>query len=277
MNKSILARNLSIHGQLEEITKALSADNIPVILLKGIALIELFPDYMGKRNMEDIDLLFRKQDISKARCVLQKLGYAPAPEDPWAFTRRGSSAYIDIIDELWYMDNKETDKLWLECPRCKVSETAFHLPPDEFFLHIFAHAYIHHAQMESKWVDDLNLLRSEWGIKEETLNRRKLDSYGFAKLLEDYAGNKKGGLHAFIRNSSIPSKGHILRFLYLPARKKMAYLAKTLFPSGDFLAYRYNLKGWVQLFIFRLLRPFLLLWNLLRFAGRFITSLKFNA
>lgn len=63
---------------------ALSAAQIPVVVLKGWALIELLHEGdMGRREFEDIDLLVLPRDAERSESILQSLGYCPALDEPW--------------------------------------------------------------------------------------------------------------------------------------------------------------------------------------------------
>jgi len=268
MNRQLLARNVLIHRQLSELATALHSAAIPVVILKGAALVECFPSYAGDRAMDDIDILLRPPNISAARETLVSIGYTPLKSDPWAFTHGAHPAAVDISDGLWYMNKRENETLFRECanyPLAHLSPSAFHLPPDEFYLHVLAHAAIHHAKKETKWQNDLNLLRSNWKSETaaETL-RHKLDAYGLNEAMAWFTPKHSRArpltarLYRLITTKDIPQKGHILRFLLLPTPKKTAYLIRTLFPSTAFIKYRYNLKTPTAIAAYRLARPLLL-------------------
>ncbi|MFH1367756.1 MAG: nucleotidyltransferase family protein [Elusimicrobiota bacterium] len=276
MEKSILARNILIHGQFGEIAKKLSEENLPVILLKGIALIEAMPEYMNGRVMQDIDLMFRPQDMGKARGILSGLGYKPAPDDPWSFIREGGQAYVDIIDGLWYLDRDENAELWKASADYALSGNVFHLPPDEFYIHVLTHAAAHHGQKEDKWLTDLELIGKKWKLRETEIFEGKLKEYGLEKICRTYLKGGKG-FYSGIINSSLPLKGHVLRFLSLRPGMKIGYLFSSLFPPREFLASRYRAKSGPAVLFFRFLRPFLLAGKLFCFARRSIfRALTFN-
>lgn len=279
MDKNILARNILILKQFEEIADCLKTHNVPVILLKGIALINIFPDYCAQRIMEDMDMLFRPQDIKTVRNLLLSLNYSSAPEDPWAFYRPGEPAYVDIIDNLWYLDGKENDKLWYPGMDNKIDDGILFLPRDEFYIHVLAHASVHHAKKERSWTADLELMKQRWENKIDwNAMEEKLAGYGLSEPAKIYrhAENQyykkdKGfliSIYERMLSNRHPLSGHILRFLFLPLRKKSGYIISALFPSGDFLTYRYNPKNGITLFFLRILRPAFLLIKLFSFSLR---------
>lgn len=281
MDKNILARNILIIKQFEEIAACLKTNNIPVILLKGIALINIFPDYCAQRTMEDMDMLFSPHDIKTVRNLLFSLNYSSAPEDPWAFYRLGEPAYVDIIDNLWYLNRKENEKLWASSIDNKIDNGIFFLPHDEFYIHVLAHASVHHAKKEISWLTDLELMKQRWENKIDwNAIEKKLAGYGLSepariyRCIEkqdtnQYFKKDKGFLISLYRrllSNKHPLRGHILRFLFLPLKKKIGYIINALFPSHDFLTYRYNPKNGITLFFLRILRPAFLLIKLFSFS-----------
>jgi hypothetical protein len=79
--------------QIQRILTALVDSGIPVIVLKGWAMISTF--YMGdyaQRFCEDIDLLIRPQDFDRVESVLQSAGFMGFPEVHPGYSRRFSNA-----------------------------------------------------------------------------------------------------------------------------------------------------------------------------------------
>lgn len=280
MNKNILARNLILHSQISEIAEEFAKSSIPVVLLKGIALVEIFAEYAGVRVMDDIDILLRPKDIAIAREKLFSMGYISVEEDPWAMRHPAKPASIDLSDSLWYMSRKENEMLLNEClsyPLQGIAPNAYHLPPDEFYLHVLAHAAIHHGQYEKSWNEDLKLIEEKWGKEINSGMVKKMKLYGIseAAIYINPAASPKN-LRAFLYKwlllkKEIPQKGHILRFMLLPWNKKISYIFKSLFPGKEFMRCRYNLKTTLKLLLYSALRPFLLL---IKFSCFITNSIK---
>ncbi len=75
------AQNVLLLGELERILAALSAAQIPAVVLKGAALLGLIYENIGLRPMGDLDILVHRQHLAKAREQLRELHYLPeAPE-----------------------------------------------------------------------------------------------------------------------------------------------------------------------------------------------------
>ena len=87
-------RNLSLTGELLKITRAFEAKGIPVVPFKGPTLAVLAYGSLGLREFADLDILVRKQDVSRARELLTSMGYrrqdrvAGAQEAAFLRTRR---------------------------------------------------------------------------------------------------------------------------------------------------------------------------------------------
>ena len=281
MNKEILARNLLILDQLKEITEVFKVNNIPVIFLKGSALTQVFQEYAFTRYMDDIDILVKPTDRSKVRTSLNSLNYFAVKEDPGSFCNSSKTACLDVTDHLWYLSKKENECLWLSSKTFELSPLAYYLPPDDFYIHVLAHAAVHHGIKEMTWLKDLEIIKKKWGkeIVPEVL-AEKLKTYGLSSVAEVFLDQPEKSsiashVYLWFLNRSIPLKGHLLRFWFLPFKKKFNYLFDTLYPSTDFLALWYNLTGTFQLFIYRAIRPALLLLKLLFLPfNYFINTIK---
>lgn len=76
-------RNLRLYGELRSLLAALAAEDIPVILLKGIYLADAVYDSVGLREMNDIDILARPGDLRRIADILIAMGYqSPRPISP---------------------------------------------------------------------------------------------------------------------------------------------------------------------------------------------------
>ncbi|MBU2567959.1 MAG: nucleotidyltransferase family protein, partial [Elusimicrobia bacterium] len=219
MNNHTIAKNILIHKQIGEVVSEFNRENIDFILLKGAALIEIFPDYAFSRDMEDIDILVKKRSFLMAKHILINIGYSCAIEDPGAFFKQGFPARIDLCDGLWYLDRSENILLFKEA---KIFFDISVLSPEDFYIHVFAHAFLHHARRERAWLDDLALLSERWAetIDKKTLSL-KIKKYGFDRV-------SSNPFYNWFLDKEIPLKGHIFRFFFLPVRKKFLYINDLL-------------------------------------------------
>ncbi len=70
-------RNMRLNGELHLFLSKLNAEKIPLIALKGIVLANTVYPSVGLREMNDIDVLARPEDIPKIIRILTGMGYKP--------------------------------------------------------------------------------------------------------------------------------------------------------------------------------------------------------
>lgn len=238
MESKIIARNIIILEQLKELNQEFLKNNIKIILLKGISLIILFPDYIKSRIMEDIDLLVKPDEFKKVENILYSLGYKNVVYDPFAYYHPSKLAFIDIQTDIWYLNKKQNVVVWLNSLHLK--DSLYTLSPYELYVYIYVHSMIHRQHFDNKWITDLQLLEDNF----------KLDITIIHKKLKKYFGRI---------NLETKFSGHITRFIFLNFRKKIIYLFNTLFPSNRFIERRYNLKNIFFVFLYKFLRPVFLI------------------
>ena len=66
--------------ELRQVKRVLDQEGIPVMALKGLAYLVAELPPAGWRNLSDIDLLVREQEVDKAERALQQAGWAPSGE-----------------------------------------------------------------------------------------------------------------------------------------------------------------------------------------------------
>jgi hypothetical protein len=82
-------------GRISPVLSALMEANIPVIVLKGWALIQtIYGGDYGQRIYEDIDILVHPKDINTSEMILKKLGWQQSEECRPGFTRRYYNAHV---------------------------------------------------------------------------------------------------------------------------------------------------------------------------------------
>lgn len=87
-------------GQLRPVLSALKEAGIPVIVLKGWALIQtIYGGDYGQRIYDDIDILVAPKDADSSEAILKKLGWQGS-EEPWpGYVRRYSNAEAYFFSE----------------------------------------------------------------------------------------------------------------------------------------------------------------------------------
>jgi len=82
-----LSRNMVLYDHFKNVIKAITAEGIEVIALKGIYLSEAIYRDIGLRQMTDIDLLVKKEDAEKCRNILIKIGHVNTELDTAEFMK----------------------------------------------------------------------------------------------------------------------------------------------------------------------------------------------
>lgn len=169
--KAHAKRNQEIADQLGEILAACAPKNIAVLVLKGALLAPTVYAEPALRPMNDIDLLFRADDIGRAEAVLESLGYAGKHKDPdqgpgvvkhlSTYRREGNNGatpnpYLSTdadrmvephisLEEAWFgLKVDITPGVWDRAvPITLNNQPAFRLSTTDLLLHLAVHAAFH--------------------------------------------------------------------------------------------------------------------------------------
>ena len=71
-------RNLRLIAEFGEIARALNAEQTPVIGLKGVHVITAAYENVGLREIGDLDILVRREDLLRATDLVRARGYRPS-------------------------------------------------------------------------------------------------------------------------------------------------------------------------------------------------------
>lgn len=80
---STAIKNTFLYSEFQRVVKGFKEAGIKVMAMKGVTLTELVYQDIGVRPMSDIDLLIKRQDLTKVDTVLEGMGYSPV--DPSIF------------------------------------------------------------------------------------------------------------------------------------------------------------------------------------------------
>ncbi len=148
------ARNLQLGIELGRALDLLERESVPVMLLKGAALVDEAYQHPGLRPMGDLDLLVPRADLERAHEALGALGYAvrgrPRLRDEAAWVasmhhhlplvRAGGSVTVELHYRL-FVDPAgiDHDALW-----ARAVPSALHPPhllpaPEDLLLHVAVH------------------------------------------------------------------------------------------------------------------------------------------
>ena len=165
-------KSLTLQSELGAALRALRAEGIEVIVLKGAHLAGLVYADGAARPMRDVDLLVRRGDLRRAEATLCGLGYARYPGKDWddSFRQhlppliRPGGVPIEIH---WTIVNPkepieiDLNGLWERAQPGGIADVDVKvLSPEDLLLHLCVHAALHH-QLELG-------LRACWDILEVT-------------------------------------------------------------------------------------------------------------
>ena len=174
LRKSLLAsaaRNMCLYAQFRQIAAALHAEQIPLIVLKGMFLADVVYPNIAVRPMADIDILVARQDVERAAGVLIGIGYDydstrgvdfPARESKHLpmMVRDEAEAAVEIhrgicdSGESYFIDTAELFERSL--PTTVSGLQVLRLSPEDLLLHLCTHmAYQNEFRMGLRPVCDV--------------------------------------------------------------------------------------------------------------------------
>jgi hypothetical protein len=290
-------RNASFLNELRELLGLFKKENIPLILLKGAALLAAVYDDPAHRPMSDIDLLIREEDLERAHHLILKEGYQLIGVEYWPWWRKfgGERAYLgDVfrIDLHWRLEflglQPSSGDIFTRTRKATISGAeALILLPEELLLHLIHHMVYQHLYLRLIWLFDI--LKVTTTLKEEIDWERIYDMarelslnhplfFGLKeakellrapipeKLIKEEASPSFGWLSYFLKfRGETEMGGNLIKLLRLPGTKnKFIFLLGAIFPSITFLQIRYQTSRKIPAYIYSFLRPFLIVYKCLK-------------
>ena len=165
-------RNLLLLRELGMCLRALGAAAVPVIVLKGAALIETVYGNPSLRPMGDVDLLVQRRNVAATRRVLDGLGYEARRsethpgavteyENEVAFCKAGKiDTWVDVhwglFDSPYYQDRIAMDWFWETARPAPIADVpALVLGPEALLIHLCGHLALHHMHTGLLWWYDV--------------------------------------------------------------------------------------------------------------------------
>jgi hypothetical protein len=175
------ARNAFCQRELVRVLERLEKAQIPVMLLKGTALLASIYENPALRPMGDLDLFV---DRAHARCAseaLSTLGYAPdnfpemidtilSTENELSFVGSGDpptrlELHWSLFDSPYYQRTLRGEWLWQSARSATVGTTqSLWLGPEAQLLHLCGHLLLHHQGRGLVWYHDI----AEWIVHFES-------------------------------------------------------------------------------------------------------------
>jgi len=283
-------RNLYFLKELRELLGLFNKSKIPVMLLKGAALLSTVYDNPAHRPMSDIDFMIREEDLEKAHLLILKKGYKLIGLEYWPWWRKfgGERSYIKDrirIDLHWHLEcfvkRSASKNMFARAKKVNIQGAEALIPfPEELLLHTLHHMVYQHFHLRLIWLFDILKITTIW--KEEIDWKRV---YGQAKesklVLPLFFGLKEvkalfgapipeelikenppsyRWLNYFLKfQGRTEIGGNLIKLIMLPGIiNKFIFLLGALFPSPDFLQTRYQTKRKTEAYLYFFLRPFLI-------------------
>jgi hypothetical protein len=159
-----LGRNTFNTESMGEVLRSLNAENIKVVILKGLALENSVYGSQGLRQMSDVDILVNRDECIKARKILIRNGYESLPVKSFfhkqilayygkhlpSLIKNGTS--VEIHHELFGERKNGMTKILFDSSymvELKEEETWFP-QPQVFFLYLVKHLWLHEMNNESQ-------------------------------------------------------------------------------------------------------------------------------
>lgn len=157
--RSTLMANLRQQGHLKKMVTACEAENIPVIMLKGLWLSETVFRDPKARLTGDIDLLFRREDMPRFTLLARRLGFnipaeirdlaaVDASHNEYPLRHPKDGSYFDVH---WALTHPETEtpidefRLWQRSDLFSIGGILVRsLCVEDHLLYICFHAAAHH-------------------------------------------------------------------------------------------------------------------------------------
>ena len=159
-----LGRNTFNTESMGEVLRLLNAENIKIVILKGMALENSVYGNQGLRQMSDVDILINRDECIKARKILIRNGYVSLPVKSFfhklilayygkhlpSLIKNGTS--VEIHHELFGgRKNLMTKMLYDSSYMVEIKgEKAWFPQPQIFFLYLVKHLWLHEMNNESQ-------------------------------------------------------------------------------------------------------------------------------
>jgi hypothetical protein len=240
---------------------------IECILLKGADLLSRLYGIRGTRPLSDVDLLVHEQDLPAIHRLLIEDGFAQQIDGNPAYHSSRSTLALDLISELWYLDKEGLAGLWARARSRPLGQlTVKQLDAEDLLLYLTAYSVVHRGHLSPSFFTDLRLLIEKeplhWPTVVEQANRYHLQIplyHGLRQLallnvsteipaavIQQLAPSTMAEqaleflFRRLVTTKPLPELGHFLLWITQPPGRRLIWLHRTLFPSSQFLSYRYG-------------------------------------
>ncbi|MBI2952679.1 MAG: nucleotidyltransferase family protein [Chloroflexi bacterium] len=167
--------------ELASLLALFEREQVPVVLLKGSALITTLYADAALRPLSDLDVLVPDAALPRVRSLLVGRGFEPneeawyTPSQPLAqeltFNRGGKRpATIDVhwhlLSWAYYREATSIDWFWQRTTEARLNERVVQVfSPEAQLLHLVAHCMLHRRPVRLLWSYDVALLLARYGAQ----------------------------------------------------------------------------------------------------------------
>lgn len=282
-------RNEARITELVRLVELFRQEGIPVLLLKGVALLASLYDDWGLRPFNDLDILVPETDLEHAHRLILQQGYALTMREYRTAWRRFGGARGYCKDGVWLdlhwrfeflPPSVDAQEIFVRTQRVTLAGSeVLILQREDLLYHLLHHMAFHHGLFKLIWLVDISRIvaagkdavdwtrvaRMERGARLPAPLRVGLkkarDLLGVAvpdAVLQGPSFSERLVQYMLSFNGEAEIAGKLFRLWTLPGiKEKVHFLLGVLFPGTEFLKIRYHAHTKPLVWAFFLLRPFL--------------------
>ena len=288
--------NKRLLDECEIVGQTFHRNGIECLLLKGADLLSRLYGIRGTRPLSDVDLLVHAQDLPAIHRLLMGNGFSQQLDGNPAYLSSQSTLTLDLISELWYLDEQGLAELWARARSRPLGQIMVkQLASDDLLLYLVAYTVVHRGHFTPSFLTDLRLLIEKeslhWptiveeaarhhlkiplyhGLRQLTLGdaRTEIPSAVLQQLAPSTLSERVLNVlfRRLVTTQPLPELGHFLLWVTQAPGRRIAWLRRTLFPSSRFLAYRYGNESVIRPWRTRITRW----WQLVNAGGLLISRM----
>lgn len=172
--QQVAVNNILLYHQVKQLMAQLQSEQIPAILLKGAYLGGAVYEVITLRQMVDVDLLVRPEDLAQVITIVTALGYQPVQpiEDlqPYLAHKHHLPPFVKAnapsLEIHWNITKPnlsytiDHSELWARAQNAVVNGSAvMTLAPEDLLLHVCLHAtYQHWLEQDIRFLCDVDAI-----------------------------------------------------------------------------------------------------------------------
>ena len=269
-------RNTKLYDELAVLLKDFKENNIEVMLLKGAALAIFVYKNIALRPMGDVDILIKKEDAGKGEEILIRNGYEEKPFQRKYFSELFCSlpAYkkgkLNLIEIKWglfgYFENgyRPTFNDFVKNSKSiTINNYTILVPSPQYLAEIvYCHIEKHKITGEKQLLWYCDLVELEKNYRKEIKQEFK-DNLNPEEILNVKKNNHRD---IYFVSAIFMNIGAIYGIY-----KKFLYCLGCILPGREYLLHSYNIKNQKLIYLYYIMRPFILLSKTLK---SFIFTIK---